>query len=196
MFALLSISLLLFTSCGSDDNITNEVNHQSQIDNNSLKKSKDALQFDYGNNTFVKNGDITSLYVDSEWKNDITLSDYNNFSIDDKGNEVYLNHQNGIDYIKLSNFRDINGKTIFDVLTSNGTTINGISSTTHRGGPGWWAVVIDVIMWLSDHLTSTEGGSLSDCRQALSDCPRGGAMQYETGSNWFGQDSQCKVICY
>lgn len=189
-----SITLL---SCRGDEKSNNDLNEINQISNLTSMNSEN-IRFDYGESSFIKNGNVTGFYENDVWQNDISISDYDNFDVIDEGEEVILQHQNNEDYIRLKNFNTLeNGLTTFDIITSSGINLNNITASTHRG-PGWWGPVIEIILWLIDHTTSTSGGTKSECQDILGGCPNSGVMTYTVETGWFGiqTGSSCTVVCY
>lgn len=57
-------------------------------------------------------------------------------------------------------------------------------------------VILHLVMWLADHMTTSEGGTKADCQQTMHNCPNGGTMTYTVTTGWFGIDTSCTVMCY
>lgn len=195
------LTAMLMVSCRStDSNLSFEKEVLGKSEVISTNREVHAFELEYGDYNFNNDGTKTHVYENQVWKNDVALSNFDNFEVEDTkdiNGEVMVRHKNGTDFIKLYNFKNIGEKTIFDVKTSDGKQINGLM-TSSRLGPNAWPIIVEVVLWILDNLIRYEDGTKSDCQKALANCENGGIMIYTVETGLFGiqTGSTCTVICY
>lgn len=196
------LAMLMIFSCTNDDtseNMRTDMASTSQKSVISKTQSKVGGNFiaNYKNFSFTNDGVKTGIYENGKWIQDYSFIG-GQFTVEDNlatTGQVLLKHSNKTDIVTLSNFRSISrDEQTFDIKGSNGIVLQDF--TMNKAFP--WAIVLEVAMWLSDHLFTSEGGTKSECSQTLSNCPNGGALTYTATTGWFGiqTGSSCSVVCY
>ena len=203
---LFSIITITFSSC-SNEQFENTTDKSQSIKNeNFAARTNVGLgSFEYGSKLFeVQENKSVGYYINENYIGNISVADSNLLVTDNSeiNQELILENTISGETIKVKNLREYDNYALFDLVLSNGTTLDDVKFNYENASRAcvWCpfvevaAAIVSVAISVFDSEDTSPSAQCTKAFEAVK-CPKGKSpfMNFQEG-NWFSGPS-CSVGC-